>query len=70
MKSELEARIVDLEIHVAHQADTIEALNDELINQQKKMNRLIASIGALKEQLIDLQDLIDEAPKVEKPPHY
>ncbi|WP_068316655.1 SlyX family protein [Polycladidibacter hongkongensis] len=70
MSSELESRVDDLEIHVAHQADTVEALNSVVVQQQKTIDSLVSAVSKLREELLGLHDLLEDMPANEKPPHY
>ncbi|MDD7908987.1 MULTISPECIES: SlyX family protein [Pseudovibrio] len=70
MIEDVEQRIMDLEIHVAHQADTLETLNQVVTSQAKTIDRLMNSLNQMKELVTDLQDLVDQAPADRKPPHY
>ncbi len=67
---ELDSRMADLEARLAFQDDTIQALNDVLVEQQRAIDRLQAQMGMLARRQEDLQGRIggeeDEAP----PPHY
>lgn len=65
----LESRIAELETRLAFQDDTIQTLNDVLVEQQRVVDRLQAQLGLLARRQDDLQGRIemeDEAP----PPHY
>lgn len=66
----LEARVMELESRLAFQDDTIQALNDELIEQHKRIERLQLQVTALARRQEEVQGqagiAIDEAP----PPHY
>lgn len=67
--SGLEERIVELESRQAFQDDTIQALNDALVEQQKLIERLQVQIQALakrQEEVSPFSPSQDEAP----PPHY
>ncbi|MTI16753.1 SlyX family protein [Rhodobacteraceae bacterium RKSG542] len=70
MQDTLEQRIIDLEIHVAHQAETVEALNDVVSRQSKTIDKLVMAMKQMRDQMLDLQDLVDQAPDNQKPPHY
>ncbi len=70
MDPELEQRIIDLEIHVAHQSDTIDSLNSVVTQQGQIIDRLVNSIRQMKDQVLDLQDLLDQVPENQRPPHY
>ncbi len=68
---DMERRITDLETRLAFQDDTIQALNDVLVAQQRVVDQLRAQLGALARRQEEMQGRIgaseeDEAP----PPHY
>jgi len=67
----LEERIAELEVRQAFQDDTIQTLNDIIVEQQKTLDRCAAQIRLLAERQAELQSAggggaPDEAP----PPHY
>ena len=66
----LEVRITDLETRLAFQDDTIQALNDVLVAQQRVLERLQLQVEMLSKRQDELQGQFgideDEAP----PPHY
>lgn len=67
----LEERIADLEMRQAFQDDTIQTLNDIIVEQQRTLDRCAAQIRMLAERQAELQSaggggMLDEAP----PPHY
>jgi len=67
----LEERIAELEVRQAFQDDTIQTLNDIIVEQQKALDRCAAQIRVLAERQAELQGAggggaPDEAP----PPHY
>jgi SlyX protein len=67
----LELRVMELETRLAFQDDTIQALNDELVAQQRSIERLQLQIAALAKRQEDMQSggfgmSEEEAP----PPHY
>lgn len=67
----LEERIADLEMRQAFQDDTIQTLNDIIVEQQRALDRYAAQIRLLAERQAELQSgggggMPDEAP----PPHY
>lgn len=69
--SEVEERIAELESRLAFQDDTLQALNDELVRQQRDIERLQLLVSALSQRQLEMQTQIgvesgDEAP----PPHY
>jgi SlyX protein len=63
-------RIDALEARIAFQDDTIQALNDALIAQQQRIDRVQAELARLLETL--QRELTDEraVPEDERPPHY
>jgi len=68
--SDIENRIMELEIKNAHQENTIEQLNQIVIEQQKNIDELVRNMKRLKTQLSNLQeDSPKEAPEP-PPPHY
>ncbi|MEN5090257.1 SlyX family protein [Pseudomonas protegens] len=66
----LEERVTDLESRLAFQDDTIQALNDVLVSQQKIVERLQLQMSALlkrqEEMVGQFESFEEEAP----PPHY
>lgn len=66
----LESQIVELESRLAFQDDTIQALNDALVAQQRSLDRLqlqLAMVIKRQEEMSHRGDgFEDEAP----PPHY
>ena len=67
---ELDSRMADLEARLAFQDDTIQTLNDVVVEQQRAIDRLQAQLGMLARRQEELQSRIggedDEVP----PPHY
>lgn len=67
----LEERVTDLESRLAFQDDTIQALNDVLVSQQKVVERLQLQMSALlkrqEEMVGQFESFEEEAPP---PPHY
>ena len=70
MNKSLEERIDELEVHVAHQNETIETLNDVVSNQAQVIDRLVSALGQMKDHLLDIQELVEQSPANQKPPHY
>ena len=67
-----ERRLIDLESRFAFQEEAIRELNDALVRQQQRIDRLEASLGVVVEQL-QRGDAGEEAPPTlddERPPHY
>lgn len=66
-----EDRLVDIEIKIARQEDTLDALNQLVYQQQKKIDELEALCSALARHIKDMRDAsADQLPANEKPPHY
>ena len=63
-------RIARLEEHVAHQANTIEELSDQLAEQWRVVEQLRAKLDVLTERFLTLEAGSLEAPAVTRPPHY
>lgn len=66
-----ENRLVDIEIKLSRQEDLVDALNQTIYRQQKKIDELEALCTALARRLQELQQGIAErGPAHEIPPHY
>ena len=65
----LEARINDLESRLAFQDDTIQALNDVLVDQQRLLDRLQLQLAALARRQDEQQNQFDSEDN-QPPPHY
>ena len=71
-----EGRIIELEMRVSFQEDTLTQLNDALISQQRQIDLLRAQLRELREELearIDAasNDAAEQRnPRHEIPPHY
>jgi SlyX protein len=64
-------RLVEIEIKIAYQEETIQALNDVICNQQKQIDQLEKTCQLLFDRLKNLSPATLEAsPPDEKPPHY
>jgi SlyX protein len=67
----MEERVIDLEVRIARQEDLIDALNQTVFRQQKKIDELEALCAALAKRLKEVADgLTEGAPVDERPPHY
>ena len=65
----LEERIIDLEIRMTHQDQTIEDLNKTIFEQWQTIDQMNKEMAALKLRLKTMvQNDIDDAPYT--PPHY
>ena len=67
--SKVEKRLADLEVEITHQNETIDTLNETIINQWKEIDRLSRQVRLLAEQLLSIEDDA-QSHKVTKPPHY
>jgi SlyX protein len=65
----LEARVVELESRCAVQEDLIVRLNDALVAQQARIDRLEAKLNVVVDQIRGFEGAGDE-PADERPPHY
>ena len=67
---DLESRVMDLESRLAFQDDTIQALNDVLVEQQRIMDRLQLQVAALARRQEEMQVTFDAGEEEAPPPHY
>ena len=66
-----EDRLMEIEIKLARQEDTVEALNQMVYRQQKKIDELEALCSAMARRIRDMQGTAAEQNIAnEKPPHY
>jgi SlyX protein len=63
-------RIEDLEIMVAHQAQTIEELSEELRRAFETIERIQRALKGLGERFEALEAVATSKAEVTKPPHY
>ena len=63
-------RIARLEEHVAHQANTIEELSDQIAEQWRVVEQLRSKLDVLTERFLTLEAGSLEAPAITRPPHY
>ncbi|WP_439861393.1 SlyX family protein [Pseudomonas sp. MBLB4136] len=66
----VEARITELESRLAFQDDTIQALNDELVAQQRVLERVQLQLEALAKRQEEIGGQLDTADDEALPPHY
>ena len=66
----VEERIAELESRLAFQDDTLQALNDEVVRQQRDIERLQLLVSALSQRQDELQTQIGSEDEDEVPPHY
>ncbi len=62
-----EQRVIDLEIIVSHQEQTLETLQQLVYEQQKALQKLEARVDRLMKKY---DDHVDVGPGDDKPPHY
>lgn len=67
---EIENRLAELEARLAFQDDTIQTLNDVLVEQQRTVERLQAQLGLLARRQEDIQGRMDGEDDEAPPPHY
>lgn len=65
----LSARIETLEVRIAYQDETIEALNAAITDQWKRIEDLSRQLTGLADRLQEAEARDQPAPS-EKPPHY
>ncbi len=65
-----EDRLVDIEIKLAHQEQTIIELNDVVTEQQVKITELEALCSKLIDRVRTIADTATDAPHDDRPPHY
>jgi SlyX protein len=66
----IEDRVTELETRLAFQDDTIQALNEVLVEQQRQLDRLGSQMGQLLERYRELAGQYGEAGDEAPPPHY
>lgn len=67
---DLEQRVVELESRLAFQDDTIAALNDELVGQQRLIERMQIQMKELARRLEEGANQFGLAEGEAPPPHY
>lgn len=70
---ELSQQLVDLQSRVAFQEDTLQALNDQLVEQGAMLQTQSLHIQLLNKKINDLMqqlEHLDGPIKTERPPHY
>lgn len=65
----VDARIAELEMRQAFQDDTIQALNDVIVEQQRVITRMQTQLELLAQRQTDMHTQFDETPN-DPPPHY
>ncbi len=68
---ELTSRLIDMEIRLTHQEDTISQLNDAVILQQQQIDKLSNELSLARRRLNELDVSTGMPPQNEPPPpHY
>ncbi|WP_268799966.1 SlyX family protein [Pseudomonas huanghezhanensis] len=66
----VDARVTELETRLAFQDDTIQALNDVLVVQQRMLDRLQRQVAALIKRQDEMGGQFEESEEEAPPPHY
>lgn len=68
----LEARLADLESHLAHQNETVTGLSDVVTEQWQQIDRLTRQVAHLIERLSLAEEALEktQGPAHQRPPHY
>jgi SlyX protein len=66
----VEQRVNDLESRLAFQDDTIQSLNDVLVQQQRVVDRLQLQMAALLKRHEELTGQFESQEQEAPPPHY
>ena len=69
MSNELESKLIDLEMRLSFQEETIDQLNDAILHQNKAIEKLTKSLGLISQRIESMET---ESPEVgnQRPPHY
>ena len=68
--SDIENRIMELEIKNSHLEDTIEQLNQIVFQQQKGIDELVRHIEQMQNKISNLQESNEKDQPEPPPPHY
>lgn len=66
----LEDRVTELETRLAFQDDALNALNDELVHQQRALERLQMQMAALIKRQEEMVGQFEISTQDAPPPHY
>lgn len=66
----MDARLVELEMRVAFQDDTIQALNDVVVQQQQQLEQMHRQLKLLSNRQAELSSVVSESLPDVPPPHY
>ena len=68
---DIEARMADLEIHAAHQEETITELSETVAGQWETINTLSRKVEQLQERFFIMEEEVQSfRPDDRPPPHY
>lgn len=70
MSLDLEERVMELESRLAFQDDTVMALNDVLVEQQRVVDRLQLQMAALLKRYEEVVGQYGASEEEAPPPHY
>ncbi|HEY0289912.1 MAG TPA: SlyX family protein [Pseudomonas sp.] len=66
----LDERVMELESRLAFQDDTLQALNDVLVTQQRSLERLQRQVAALIKRQDEMGGQFEASEEDAPPPHY
>lgn len=70
MADDYDTRLEKLETDLAHANNTIEDLNQVVIEQGKQIDRMTRLLANMTDQVEELLDNVLPGHQIEKPPHY
>ena len=70
MTDDHDARLEKLETDLAHALNTIEDLNQVVIDQARQIDRMTRLLANMTDQVEELMDNVLPGHQDEKPPHY
>ncbi len=63
-------RLTELEIKASFSEDLLERLNEVIVRQQRQIDRLLAEVARLREQIESREEEIPRTLREQLPPHY
>lgn len=66
----MEDRVIDLETRLAFQEDTLQQLNDIIVEMRDQLDRLGHRLRVAEARLVEVDPNIPSEPQDETPPHY
>lgn len=66
----LELALIDLQSRLAFQEDTLQSLNDVVVDHQKEIGDIRRQVGGLIDQLEQVLIDLEAGAENERPPHY